>query len=118
MRRLAAAFQNSKSALIRAFREEPALRQEMLLIAAGLPLAFVLTDDAFQRAALVGVLLLLLAVELLNTAVEKLCDKLHPGRDTEIGYVKDLGSAAVLAVICLAAILWIAALWRFADLYI
>jgi diacylglycerol kinase (ATP) len=118
MRRLLAAFRNSKSALHRAFREEPALRQEMLLIVAGLPLAFLLTDDAFQRAALVGSLMVLLAVELLNTAIERLCDKLHPGRDPSIGYVKDLGSAAVLAAICMVSLLWLAALWRFADRYI
>jgi diacylglycerol kinase (ATP) len=118
MRRLAAAFRNSTSALHRAFREEPALRQEMLLIAAGLPLAFILSDDVLHRALLMGSLLLLLAVELLNTAIEKLCDKLHPGRDPTIGYVKDLGSAAVLAAIVLASLLWLAALWRFADRYI
>jgi diacylglycerol kinase (ATP) len=118
MRRLAAAFQNSQRALRRAFRDEPALRQEMLLILFGLPLAFVLADDAVQRAALIGSLVLLLAVELLNTAVEKLCDKLHPDRDPAIGYVKDLGSAAVLAAICIASLMWLAALWRFADRYI
>jgi diacylglycerol kinase (ATP) len=118
MLRLAAAFQNSRRALIRSFREEAALRLEMLLLAAGLPLAVLLTDEAFHRAALIGSLLLLLAVELLNTAIERLCDRLHPERDPAIGYVKDLGSAAVLAAIMIVAILWLAALWRFADRYI
>jgi diacylglycerol kinase (ATP) len=118
MRRIAAAFQNSKNALRRAFGEEPALRQEMILIMAGVPLAFVITDDAFQRAELIGALFLVLAVELLNTAIEKLCDRLHPEHDTQIGYVKDLGSAAVLAAILMAAALWLAAFWRFADRYI
>lgn len=94
------------------------MRQEMLLIAVGLPLAFVLTDEAFQRAALVAALLLLLAVELLNTAIEKLCDRLHPQQDPLIGYVKDLGSAAVLAAIGIVSMIWLAALWRFADHYI
>jgi diacylglycerol kinase (ATP) len=55
---------------------------------------------------------------LLNTAIERLCDRLHPERDPAIGYVKDLGSAAVLAAIMIVAILWLAALWRFADRYI
>jgi diacylglycerol kinase (ATP) len=118
MRRIAAAFQNSKSALRRAFREEPALRQEMLLIAIAIPLAFLITDDAFQRAELIGAILLVLAVELLNTAIEKLCDKLHPKHDPQIGYVKDLGSAAVLAAILMASALWLAAFWRLADRYI
>lgn len=118
MQRLVAAFQNSRRALARSFREEPALRLEMLLLLAGMPLAFVLSDEAIHRAALLGSLLLLLLVELLNTAIEKICDKLHPERDQTIGYVKDLGSAAVLCAIVIASILWLAALWRFADRYI
>jgi diacylglycerol kinase (ATP) len=115
MHRLVAAFGNSCRALARAFRHEVAVRQELLLLLVGAPLAFLLTDDGWRRAALVGALLLLIAVELLNTAVEKLCDRLHPDRHDDIGYVKDLGSAAVLAAICLASLLWLVALWQWLD---
>ncbi len=115
MRRLANAFRNSIRALRRAFGEEPALRQEMLLLAAGIPLAILIADDGWRRGALIGSLLLLLAVELLNTAIEKLCDRMHPERDPAIGYVKDLGSAAVLAAITAVAVLWLGALWTFAE---
>jgi diacylglycerol kinase (ATP) len=115
MQRLAAAFGNSCRALARAFSHESAVRQELMLLVVGLPLAFVLTEDGWRRASLIGALLLLLAVELLNTAVEKLCDRVHPERHDDIGYVKDLGSAAVLATICLTALLWLVALWQWAD---
>jgi diacylglycerol kinase (ATP) len=115
MNRLVAAFGNSRRALARAFRHETAVRQELLLLIVGLPLAFVLTDDGWRRAVLIGALLLLLAVELLNTAVEKLCDRLHPDRHDDIGYVKDLGSAAVLTAVVLTGLLWFVALWQWLD---
>ncbi len=112
MHRLAAAFENSRRALARAFHRETAVRQELLLLVVGLPLAFFLTDDGWRRAALIGALLLLLAVELLNTAIERLCDRLHPERHDDIGYVKDLGSAAVLTAAVLAGLIWFVALWQ------
>jgi diacylglycerol kinase (ATP) len=56
-----------------------------------------------------GVLLLLLVVELLNTAIEKLADRISPEDDLLIGRVKDMSSAAVGLAILLAAIIWIAA---------
>jgi diacylglycerol kinase (ATP) len=115
MNRLIAAFRNSLRALTRGYREEPALRQEMLLLALGIPVAAVIAEDALRFAMLIAVLLLLITVELLNTAVERLCDRLHLERHGDIGYVKDLGSAAVLMMIVLACIVWLAALWRFLD---
>ena len=71
-----------------------------------------LSGGLWVRVALVGSLLLVLAVELLNTAVEKLCDRLHPGRDPAIGLVKDLGSAGALCAQALAALVWAAAAWE------
>ncbi len=115
MNRLIAAFRNSVRALARGFRDEPALRQELLLLGLGVPVALVIAEDVWRFMALVGVLLLLISVELLNTAVERLCDRLHPERHGDIGYVKDLGSAAVLMMILLASLVWLAALWRFLD---
>ena len=52
----------------------------------------------------------MLSVELMNTAVEKLCDHLHPDRHARIGVVKDVASAASLATMALAGLVWIAAL--------
>jgi diacylglycerol kinase (ATP) len=115
MQRLIAAFANSRRALARAFRDETAVRQELFLLLAAFPLAILVTDDGWRRAALVGAVLLLLAVELLNTAIEKLCDRLHPEQHGDIGYVKDLGSAAVLMAILLNACVWLVAIWQWLD---
>jgi diacylglycerol kinase (ATP) len=115
MHRLVQAFVNSRRALARAFRSEPAIRQEIMCLLLAIPLSFVLTADSWRRAALLGVLLALLAIELLNTGLEKLCDRLHPDQHADIGYVKDLGSAAVLMGITFAALLWLTALWQWLD---
>jgi diacylglycerol kinase (ATP) len=115
MYRLAKAFANSSRALARAFATETAVRQEMILLMICTPLAFVVADEAWRRVELIGAVLLIVTVELLNTAVEKLCDRLHPDRHDDIGYVKDLGSAAVLAAIALAALFWIVAVWQWLD---
>ncbi|MGL4241072.1 MAG: diacylglycerol kinase [Beijerinckiaceae bacterium] len=115
MNRWLSAFRNSLRALRRGMREEAALREEILLFLLAIPLSLVLTDDGWKRAMLLGVLLLLIAIELLNTAVEKLCDRLHPERHHDVGYVKDLGSAAVLMAITIASITWLVALWQFLD---
>jgi diacylglycerol kinase (ATP) len=118
MQRLLSAFQNSSRALTRAYQTEPAIRQEIILLFIAVPITFVITDEGWRRAELIGMLLFVLAVELLNTAIEKLCDRLHAERHDSIGYVKDLGSAAVLMSLLLAGFMWAVALWQFADRYI
>jgi diacylglycerol kinase (ATP) len=115
MQRLIAAFGNSCRALARAYRSEPAVRQEIYLLFAAVPLAFLLTDDGWRRAELLGAVMVLIAIELLNTAIEKLCDHIHPGRHEAIGYVKDLGSAAVLMGILFVAFVWLVAIWQWID---
>jgi diacylglycerol kinase (ATP) len=96
VQRLFAAFANSKRALTRAFVSEPAVRQELILLGLAFPLAAIISTSLWTALALIASLLGVLAVELLNTALEKLCDQLHPDQHESIGYVKDLGSAAVL----------------------
>lgn len=59
---------------------------------------------------LIGVVLLLLTVELLNTAIEKLADRLTLERDEQIGRVKDMGSAAVGVALLIAGAVWLAAI--------
>ena len=59
---------------------------------------------------MIGTLLVLLAVELLNTAIEKLADHVTPDHHVEIGRIKDYGSAAVFCAICLAGLIWLAAI--------
>ena len=107
---LVSSFRNSLQGLSFAARSERAVRQELAVLAVALPVAVLIADSFLAWVALVGVVALVLAIELLNTAIEKLCDHLHPARHPEIGTVKDLGSAAVLCGIALGLLVWGAAI--------
>ena len=110
MRALLIAFRNSWRGLVHGARTERAIRLELALLLLGLPLAMVLGATLWVRVALLASLLLMLAAEFLNTAVEKLCDHLHPGHHPKIGIVKDLASAGAFLAQGIAALIWIAAL--------
>ncbi|KMO26980.1 hypothetical protein VQ02_33885 [Methylobacterium variabile] len=101
------ALRHSLQGLAVAARSERAVRQELAVLAVALPVAFLIAGSIHSWIALIGSLVLVLVAELLNTAVEKLCDHLHPGRHPAIGTVKDLGSAAVFCALVFAAIVWI-----------
>lgn len=103
------ALRNSLRGLRHAAASERAVRQELAALVVAIPAATLLAGSAWQWAALVGVILLVLAVELLNTAIEKLADHVTPEWNTAIGTVKDLGSAAVFAALLLAGVVWAAA---------
>lgn len=110
MHALLLAFRNSISGVRHALATERAVRQEAVLLALGLPLAWLLAPHPWVWVALVASLLGVLAVEFLNTAIEKLCDHVTPERHPQIAIVKDLGSAAALCVQVLALLVWAAAL--------
>lgn len=110
MQALVLAFLNSWRGLVHGARTERAVRQELLLLVLGVPVALVLGATLWVRVALVASLLLMLAAEFLNTAIEKLCDHLHPDRHPRIGIVKDLASAGTFLAQAIAALVWIAAL--------
>jgi diacylglycerol kinase (ATP) len=110
MDRLLRATVNTWRGLVDAARSEEAFRQELLALIAAVPLAFVITESAWKRLVLIGIVVLLLAVELLNTAIEKLADRVSRDIDPQIGRVKDMGSAAVGLVIGLAGLVWLLAL--------
>jgi diacylglycerol kinase (ATP) len=110
MDRLLRATVNTWHGLLAAARSEEAFRQELLALIVAVPLAFVIADAAWKRLALIGVVVLLLVVELLNTAIEKLADRVSREIDPQIGRVKDMGSAAVGLVIALAGLVWLLAL--------
>ncbi|ABE62306.1 diacylglycerol kinase [Nitrobacter hamburgensis X14] len=97
---------NSWNGLIFAIRSEQAIRQELFALLLALPLAWLVGATAVRRVELVVVVLLLLAVELLNTAVEKLSDRLTTDHDPQIGHIKDMGSAAVGVVLLIAGLVW------------
>jgi diacylglycerol kinase (ATP) len=100
------ALRASLDGLAAAWRSERSFRQEVALLAAALPASFLLTPEIFRRAELIACLLAVLAVELLNTSIEKLCDRTTPFPDPAIKIVKDMGSAAVFCALCLAGLVW------------
>ncbi|HKS84586.1 MAG TPA: diacylglycerol kinase [Pseudolabrys sp.] len=98
---------NSWNGLVAVTRSEAAFRQELALLAAGIPIALFLTGDAGERFALIGVLVFILVVELLNTAIEKLGNRITRDHDPDIKSVKDMGSAAVGLSLLAAGIVWL-----------
>ena len=97
---------NSWNGLIFAVRSEQAIREELFALLLSLPLAWFVGTTAVRRVELVAVVLLLLVVELLNTAIEKLADRLTTDHDPQIGHVKDMGSAAVGVVLLIILLVW------------
>ena len=95
---------------------EISVRQELIALVIAVPVSFFIVADGWKRCILIGVVLLVLVVELLNTALEKLCDKLIPGPDVEIRRVKDMGSAAVGLSLLIAALAWLLAFAEFLAL--
>jgi len=82
------------------------------LLVVGVPAAFWLTPAAGERLVLIGALAALLIVELLNTAIEKLADRVTLERDDVVRRVKDMGSAAVGLTILLAVATWAVIAWQ------
>jgi diacylglycerol kinase (ATP) len=78
-----------------AWKSEAAFRQELLLTAAMLPLAFWLGQTAVERICLITPLFLVVIVELLNSAIEAIVDRIGPEHHQLSGQAKDMGSAAV-----------------------
>lgn len=110
--RLSAAFRNTLGGLREGISTEAAIKQEVAIAAIALPLSFFVAENVWVWAALIGSLCLVLAVEFLNTAIERLCDHLHPGEHEAIRITKDFGSAGVFFALLLAGIVWCAALLR------
>jgi len=107
VKRLWRATINSWNGIVAATQSEQAFREELVVLAIGVPLAFFLTADTGKRFALIGTLVFLLIVELLNTAIEKLCDRVSLKRDPILKRVKDMGSAAIFLSLLLAGAVWI-----------
>jgi diacylglycerol kinase (ATP) len=110
MLRLWKALINSFNGLGWALRHEEAVQQEAIALALGVPASFFVAVNVAWWLALVGSLTMLMVVELLNTAVEKLSDHVTPEHSQAIKVVKDLGSAAVLLTLLLAGVIWVAGL--------
>jgi len=105
--RVVAATGYSLQGLRACYRSEAAFRQELWLTVCLLPLAFWVADSAVEWALLVGPLLILLLVELLNSAIEAVVDRIGAERHELAGRAKDMGSAAVLLSLLLIAVSWV-----------
>ena len=105
-----AATLNSLRGLNDGIRTERAVRQEAIVLIIGVVVGVAIAPSAGWYVAMIAALLGTLAVEFLNTAVEKLADRLTREKDVAIGRVKDFGSAAVLCMLCVDVLTWGAAL--------
>jgi diacylglycerol kinase (ATP) len=101
---------NTRNGLAFAIRSEQAIREELAALLLSLPLAWFVGATTMRRVELVSAVVLVLIVELLNTAIEKLADRLTTERDPQIGRVKDMGSAAVGVTLLTAALFWLFAI--------
>jgi diacylglycerol kinase (ATP) len=109
--RLIAACGYSRAGFAAAWRHEAAFREEVALAAVAIPLAFYLGRSGVERALLVASIVLVLIVEMLNSALEAVVDKASPERHELAKRAKDMGSAAVLFSLINAAVVWACVLW-------
>ncbi|HUU67451.1 MAG TPA: diacylglycerol kinase [Methyloceanibacter sp.] len=108
--RIGAAFWNTVGGFREGLKTEAAIKQEAAVAVIALPVSFFVATTVWIWIALMGSLILLLAAEFLNTAIERLCNHLHPGKHDAIKVTKDLASAGVFCVIAIAGLIWTAAI--------
>ena len=106
LRRLLLSFRNSWFGFVGAWREEAAFRQECALALLVVPAGVWLGRTGVERFLLVAPMLLILVVELLNSAVEAAIDRIGVERHPLSGLAKDLGSAAVLTSFVMLGTAW------------
>lgn len=95
-----------------AFQRETAFRLELALLPALVPAALWLGQTATEYALLLGSLILVLVVELLNSALEALADRISTEPHPLIGQAKDMGSAAVFLTMLLVLLVWVLIAWQ------
>jgi len=107
LQRLINATRYSLEGLAAAARHEDAFRQELFAVAIAVPVALWLGKTGFERALMIGCLLLILIVELLNSAVEAAVDRVSFENHHLAKRAKDIGSAAVMLSIVNAVVVWL-----------
>ncbi len=112
MQRILRATLNTLNGLRAAASSEAAFRQELFLFALSIPLAILIATDNWMRLFLIMMVVAIMVVELLNTAIEKLADRVTLDHDPVIGRVKDMGSAAVGLTLLMAGAAWLYAIWE------
>jgi len=112
IRRILRATRFSAQGLAHAIRHEAAFRQELVLTVLLVPAAWWLGQTIIERALLISVCLLLLIVELLNSAIEAAIDRHGDEYHDLSGQAKDMGSAAVFISLLLVALVWGSVAWQ------
>jgi len=97
--------------LCAAWRHEAAFRQEVWLAAVMIPLGLYLGGNGVEKALLIGSVLLILLVELLNSAIEAVVDRFGDEQHELSGRAKDMASAAVALALALMVVVWILVLF-------
>ncbi|GBE06966.1 MAG TPA: diacylglycerol kinase [Gammaproteobacteria bacterium] len=106
IRRIINAAGYSYAGLVATLKNEAAFRQELALVAILVPVAFWFGEGSVEKALLVSSLLLILIVELINSAIESVIDRIGSEQHELSGRAKDIGSAAVFLALLNAAVIW------------
>ncbi|MBC3936704.1 diacylglycerol kinase [Undibacterium rugosum] len=106
LRRIFSAFFYSVDGFRAAWRNEHAFRQELVLVIIGIIVALMLPVSAFEKLMMIAVLLQILVVELINSAIEAVVDRVSLERHRLSKNAKDFGSAAVLLTLIMAIATW------------
>ncbi|CNE53588.1 diacylglycerol kinase [Yersinia nurmii] len=101
----------SVKGLTAAWKNEAAFRQEAVVAVIAIILAFWLDVGAIERILLIGSVVLVVVVEIINSAIEAVVDRIGSELHELSGRAKDMGSAAVLITILLAVFIWATVLW-------
>lgn len=96
----------SLAGLKAAFRLEPAFRQELAFAVVLIPLAFVVGRTLVETALLIVTLVIVFIVELINSAIEAIVDRIGSEHNELSGRAKDIGSAAVMLALVLVVTVW------------
>ncbi|AJI82158.1 TPA: diacylglycerol kinase [Yersinia enterocolitica] len=102
----------SVKGLTAAWKNEAAFRQEAVAAILAIILAFWLDVDATARILLVASVVLVIIVEVINSAIEAVVDRIGSELHELSGRAKDMGSAAVFLAILLALFIWVTVLWQ------
>ena len=108
--RIARSAANSMRGLRDGLVTEAAVKQEVAIAIIATPLSFLVAKDVWIWLALMTSVLFVLAVEFLNTAIERLCNHVTPERHEAIRVTKDLASTGVFFALLLAGLVWLVAL--------
>ncbi|MBW8079553.1 MAG: diacylglycerol kinase [Gallionella sp.] len=106
LRRLMNAFGYSLAGFRAAYKHEDAFRQEVLLAAILIPLAIWLPASGIGKALMIGSVLLVIIIELLNSAIEATVDRISLDNHDLAKRAKDIGSSAVLVSLVNVVVVW------------